>query len=147
MSRSMTKPSAGIAAAFALAMLLSAKPSPTTVPGVTPDPFVTGIVSLATYETAQLNVSNVSADRAVTVQMALYDAAGLVLARSRELLEPGESKFLVPTARRTGRQGVRASVHVMSGDEPLVPPDPIRVASTLEVVDLRTGATKLVLVQ
>ena len=126
--------------------LLLAAGGSSIVPGITPEPFVTGIVTVATGETVQLNAVNVSKERTVTVHMALYDANGAILGRSKEVLRPGQAKRLLPTTRRDGRQGIRATVHTVC-DTAAVPPDPILVASTLEVVDLRTGRTSHVLTQ
>ena len=120
-----------------------------------------GLVGLTQGQSAHLNVSNVlipppDDSTPATVELAILDADGLVLARSTERVARGRSATLVLNRdllplRRESRLGLRAVVRIQPPpddstpppDDNTPPPDDGIVAS-LEVVDNASMRTQYV---
>ena len=140
----LSKPLAWALPSAALVALLSTMP-PVTMPGIEPSPFRTGVVGVVAGDVVQLNASNLSAVRTVSAQLQILSAAGTELATSTLVLRPGQSVRLLLKPSGARRRSVRGVVTALGTRVGATPTDQELIASTMEVFDARTRATRIVL--
>jgi hypothetical protein len=151
-----------LAALVAIPLARSTTPAQVTTEPPEPIRQTFGLIGIAFGQTAQLNVVNVPPDpllppdpmvppdpiQPVSIEMALVDGDGIILARRSAMLLPNESASLSVNRNSLDRRGNRVSLRALvliQPPDPMTPPDPMQIISSLEVFDNLTGRTSVVL--
>ena len=137
---------ATLAGVVAAAVML-VQSTPTRAAGKGMVSATTGIVGLASGETARLNVLNASDLVSVhpepkRVDLKFVDSTGTVLGESTQTVAPGQAVFFDLPAMTTGPMDVTGGRMEIRG---VVTPGSSPCVSTLEIFDSRTGRTSAVI--